>query len=52
MEEKDKDSLWNRIEENKKIVPYIINTCTVILILLTVYNFYTGRLTVEDFKFW
>jgi len=55
MDKKDMVSIWNRIEENKKIVPYIMNTCMVIFFLLTIYNFYTGRLTFEDFgwlKFW
>ena len=50
MKEKDKVSIWNRTEG--KIVPYIMNTCMVIIFLLTIYNFYTGRLTFEDFKFW
>jgi cell division protein FtsB len=63
MDKKDIVSIWNRIEENKKIVPYIMNTCMVIMLLLLIYNFYTGRLTIqvilqtisEDFgwlKFW
>jgi hypothetical protein len=63
MDKKDIVSIWNRIEENKKIVPYIMNTCMVIIFLLLIYNFYTGRLTFqvilhtisEDFgwlKFW
>jgi len=63
MDKKDIVSIWNRIEEEKKIVPYIMNTCYVIMFLLLIYNFYTGRLTFqvilhtisEDFgwlKFW
>jgi len=53
MKEKDKVSIWNRTEGN--IVPYIMNTSMVIIFLLLIYNFYTGRLTFEDFgwlKFW